>query len=60
MPAPALYLHPVQEQIQGVLGGRTVVDTIGAVLLHETGLLPRWYLPEGTSFRASCGRATRA
>lgn len=24
-----------------------MVDTTGAVLLHETGMLPRWYLPEG-------------
>lgn len=45
-PAHALYLHPVPERIRGVLGGRTVVDTTGAMLLHETGLLPRWYLPE--------------
>ncbi|MDT0277944.1 DUF427 domain-containing protein [Blastococcus goldschmidtiae] len=45
-PPHALYLHPVGERIRGVLGGRTVVDTTGAVLLHETGLLPRWYLPE--------------
>jgi len=44
-PAHALYLHPVQERIRGVLDGRTVVDTTGALLLHETGLLPRWYLP---------------
>jgi uncharacterized protein (DUF427 family) len=45
-PAHALYLHPLQERIRGILGGRTVVDTTGAVMLHETGLLPRWYLPE--------------
>ena len=45
-PAHALYLHPLQERIRGVLGGHTVVDTTGALLLHETGLLPRWYLPE--------------
>ncbi len=44
-PAHALSLHPVQERIRGVLDGRTVVDTTGALLLHETGLLPRWYLP---------------
>ncbi|WNV77633.1 DUF427 domain-containing protein [Geodermatophilus sp. DSM 44513] len=45
-PAHALFLHPVQERIRGILGGETVVDTTGAVMLHETGLLPRWYLPE--------------
>lgn len=44
-PAHALFLHPLQERIRGVLGERTVVDTTGARLLHETGLLPRWYLP---------------
>lgn len=44
-PAHALFLHPLRERIRGVLGGRTVVDTTGAMLLHETGLLPRWYLP---------------
>lgn len=45
-PAHALYLHPLQERIRGVLDGQTVVDTTGAQLLHETGLLPRWYLPQ--------------
>jgi uncharacterized protein (DUF427 family) len=45
-PAHALYLHPVPERIRGVLRGRTVVNTTGAMMLHETGLLPRWYVPE--------------
>jgi uncharacterized protein (DUF427 family) len=45
-PKHALFLHPMQERIRAVLGGRTVVDTTGVFLLHETGLLPRWYLPE--------------
>ena len=44
-PAHALFLHPVEERIRGVLDGRTVVDTTSGSLLHETGLLPRWYLP---------------
>jgi uncharacterized protein (DUF427 family) len=44
-PAHALFLHPLQERIRGVLDGRTVIDTTRAQLLHETGLLPRWYLP---------------
>jgi len=44
-PAHALYLHPLQERIRGVHAGQTVVDTTRATLLHETGLLPRWYLP---------------
>lgn len=46
LPAHAVYTHPLQERIRGVLADRTVVDTTRAVLLHETGLLPRWYLPE--------------
>lgn len=45
-PKHALYLHPVEERIRGELDGCCVVDTTGAVLLHETGMLPRWYLPE--------------
>lgn len=44
-PAHALFLHPLAERIRGVLGRRTVVDTTAGQLLHETGLLPRWYLP---------------
>ncbi|WP_206330634.1 DUF427 domain-containing protein [Modestobacter sp. KNN46-3] len=45
-PAHALFLHPLEERIRGVIGGQTVADTTGAVMLHETGLMPRWYLPE--------------
>jgi len=45
-PKHALYLHPVPERIRGRLDGCWVVDTTGAVMLHETGMLPRWYLPE--------------
>ena len=44
-PAHALFLHPVNQRIRGLLDGQTVVDTTGAQMLHETGLLPRWYLP---------------
>lgn len=44
-PAHALFLHPLQERIRGVFEGRTVVDTTGAQMLHETGMLPVWYLP---------------
>ncbi len=44
-PAHALFLHPLAERISGKAGGRTVVDTTGAQLLHETGLMPRWYQP---------------
>ena len=44
-PNHALYLHPVQERVRGEVDRCCMVDTTSAVLLHETGLLPRWYLP---------------
>ena len=44
-PAHALYLHPVPERLRGLVGDQVVVDTTEARMLHETGLLPRWYLP---------------
>ncbi len=31
--------------IRGVLAGETVVDTRHGRLLHESGMLPQWYLP---------------
>lgn len=44
-PAHFLYLHDVDSRIRGDLDGVTVADTVGGRMLHETGLLPRWYLP---------------
>ncbi|MDP9396933.1 MAG: DUF427 domain-containing protein [Actinomycetota bacterium] len=44
-PKHVLYLHELDQRIRGTLGGETVVDTWRARLLHETGLLPQWYLP---------------
>jgi uncharacterized protein (DUF427 family) len=44
-PERALFLHPVEERIRGILQERPVVDTTAGFMLHETGLLPRWYLP---------------
>jgi uncharacterized protein (DUF427 family) len=44
-PGHLLYLHDVPKRVRGVLAGVTVVDTRRARLLHETGLLPQWYLP---------------
>lgn len=44
-PGHVLYLHDVGRRIRGVLAGETVVDTTDAKLLHETGLLPQWYVP---------------
>jgi uncharacterized protein (DUF427 family) len=44
-PAHLLYLHAVPARIRGVVDGVTVADTTAAQMLHETRLLPRWYLP---------------
>jgi uncharacterized protein (DUF427 family) len=33
-------------RVQVIIGGETVVDTTDAVLLHETGLGDRYYLPQ--------------
>lgn len=44
-PPHVLYLHEVPQRVRGELAGETVVDTMRAGLLHETGLLPVWYLP---------------
>lgn len=45
LPAHALYAHPAPRRIHGTLNGTTVLDTDQALMLHETGLLPVWYLP---------------
>jgi uncharacterized protein (DUF427 family) len=44
-PAHLLYLHPVATRVRGLVDGVTVVDTVAARMLHETRLLPRWYVP---------------
>ncbi len=44
-PAHLLYLHGVPQRIRGVVAGEVVVDTERAVLLHESALLPQWYVP---------------
>jgi uncharacterized protein (DUF427 family) len=38
---------PVPQRIRGFVGGEAVVDSDGAVLLHEGGHLPVYYFPEG-------------
>jgi len=45
LPAHALYAHPEPRRIRGSCDGTTVLETDRAVMLHETGLLPVWYLP---------------
>lgn len=44
-PKHLLYLHDVEQRIRGVLAGETVVDTGNGKLLHESAMLPQWYLP---------------
>ncbi len=44
-PAHLLYVHDLPQRIRGEVAGATVVDTTAARMLHETRLLPRWYLP---------------
>ena len=44
-PAHVLYVHEVPQRIRGRFAGETVLDTRRAVMLHETGLLPQWYVP---------------
>jgi uncharacterized protein (DUF427 family) len=44
-PKHLLYLHDVDKRIRGVLAGQTVVDTRTGKLLHESAMLPQWYLP---------------
>src|SRR5699024_4762052 len=44
-PERALFVHPLPSRLRGYVGDRLVVDTVRAQLLHETGLLPRRYVP---------------
>lgn len=43
----AIYWHPVRQRIRAFVGGEAVVDTRGAHLLHERGLLPVYCFPPG-------------
>ncbi len=44
-PAHRLYLEPSPRRIRVVIGGEVVADSTDAQLLHETGLMPVYYLP---------------
>lgn len=44
-PAHVLWFQDVPGRIRATLGGETLVDTQAAKLLHETRLLPTYYLP---------------
>lgn len=45
-PERVLYLEDSPRRIRAVVAGTTVADSTRAKLLHETGLLPVYYLPE--------------
>jgi uncharacterized protein (DUF427 family) len=45
-PAHKLLMHPFPRRVRAEFAGRTVLDTRAGVLLHETALLPRLYVPE--------------
>jgi uncharacterized protein (DUF427 family) len=45
-PAHALYLHPQPRRLRAEFAGVTVLDTLRPHLLHETALLPRYYVHE--------------
>lgn len=44
-PAHRLYLEPSPRRIRVVVAGQVVADATAARLLHETGLMPVYYLP---------------
>jgi uncharacterized protein (DUF427 family) len=44
-PAHRLLMHEFPRRLRATLGGETVFDTVRAMLLHETGLLPQVYVP---------------
>jgi uncharacterized protein (DUF427 family) len=41
-----LFWNPVAQRIRATFAGETVLDTKRAKLLHETGLIPVYYVPE--------------
>lgn len=61
-PAHKLLAHPFPRRVRAEFAGRTILDTRAGILLHETGLLPRFYVPEAdldaSAFQPS-GHTTR-
>jgi len=45
-PAHKLLMHPFPRRVRAEFAGRTVLDTRRGVLVHESNLLPRLYVPE--------------
>jgi uncharacterized protein (DUF427 family) len=44
-PAHVLFLDPSDRRVRVMFAGEVVADSRRAKLLHETGLLPVWYIP---------------
>lgn len=44
-PKHRLLATPLPRRVRAQLGGETVIDTEGAILVHETGLKPALYVP---------------
>jgi uncharacterized protein (DUF427 family) len=44
-PAHQLYLEPTPRRLRVVTGERVIADTTDAMVLHETGLMPVYYVP---------------
>ena len=47
VPDRVVYVEPFPRRVRAVLGGATVIDSDDAVLVHETGSLPRYAFPAG-------------
>jgi uncharacterized protein (DUF427 family) len=45
-PQHRLFLHAFPRRVRAVLADETLLDTRRGMLLHETGLLPRLYVPD--------------
>jgi uncharacterized protein (DUF427 family) len=41
----ALYLEPTPKRLRVMVGGETIADSTGAMILHEAGLQPVYYFP---------------
>jgi uncharacterized protein (DUF427 family) len=46
-PPHRLFFEHFPRRVRAMLGGETVADTTEGRLLHETGILPRFYIPVG-------------
>ncbi len=44
-PEHVLYFEPTPRRVRVVVGGETLADSTAAMVLHETGMMPVYYLP---------------